>query len=138
MKKLTYEEWQKNPKPRMMWVWHDDFEEREKRKVVYIIKDDFVNCPVLAVSGEETSFCLWCHCAEIEEPKTRRMTNQELSRWLRVKPTRECKNSEAGDDDLVYSTLTYLESDANKEVNAHVRIREDDGEWREPLIEVEE
>ena len=42
MKEVTYEEWQKNPKPRMMWVWNDDFEEREKKKVVYVIKDDFV------------------------------------------------------------------------------------------------
>ena len=126
-----------NPKPRMMWVWNDDFEEREKKKVVYVIKDDFVSCPVLAVSEEDSSFCIYCCCAEIEEPKTRRMTNQELARWLRKKPTRECKYSKVGDDDLVYSAHTYLESDANKEVNTHVHIREYDNEWREPLVEVE-
>lgn len=48
MKEVTYEEWKKNPTPREMWVWNNDFSEREKRKVVYIIKDDFASCPVLA------------------------------------------------------------------------------------------
>ena len=77
MKEITYEDWQKNPTPRMLWVWNDDFEEREKKKVVYIIKDDFVSCPVLAVSEEDSSFCIYCCCAEIEEPKKRRMTDEE-------------------------------------------------------------
>lgn len=35
MKELNYEEWQKNPTPRKMWVWNDD-EEKRKRKVIYI------------------------------------------------------------------------------------------------------
>ena len=65
MKEVTYEDWQKNTTPRMMWVWNDDFEEREKQKVVYVIKDDFASCPVLAVSKEDSSFCIYCHCAEI-------------------------------------------------------------------------
>ena len=26
MKEVTYEDWQKNPTPRMMWVWNDDVE----------------------------------------------------------------------------------------------------------------
>lgn len=72
MKEVTYEEWIKNPKPRIMWVWHNDFEEREKGKVVYVIKDDFAACPVLAVSEEDASFCLYCHCAEIEEPEEKK------------------------------------------------------------------
>lgn len=135
MKKVTYEDWKKNPTPRIMWVWHDDFEESEKRKVVYIIKDDFVNCPVLAVSEEETSFCLWCHCAEIEEPKTRRMTNKELSRWLREKPTREFKYLTS---DYVCSEFDYREYKQDEDVDVDMRIREDDGEWLEPLVEVEE
>ena len=133
MKEVTYEEWQKNPKPRMMWVWNDDFEEREKKKVVYIIKDDFVACPVLAVSEEDSSFCLWCHCAEIEEPKTRRMTNKELSWWLSEKPHRELKIGT-----YIYHDYDYEESEQDAEVTDSVLIREDDGEGREPLIEVEE
>ena len=135
MKEVTYEEWQKNPKPRMMWVWNDDFEEREKQKVVYVIKDDFASCPVLAVSEEDTSFCIYCHCAEIEEPKTRRMTNKELSRWLREKPTREYKYQTS---DYIWSTFDYREYKQDEEVSVDMRIREDDSEWREPLVEVEE
>ena len=29
MKELDYEDWQKNPTPRKMWVW-DDYEENEQ------------------------------------------------------------------------------------------------------------
>ena len=133
MKEINYEDWQKNPTPRMMWVWNDDFEEREKKKIVYIIKDDFVSCPVLAVSGEETSFCIWCHCAEIEEPKTRRMTNKELSWWLSEKPHRELKIGT-----YIYHDYDYEEREQDAEIKDFVLIREDNGEWREPLIEVEE
>ena len=53
MKEVTYEDWQKNPTPRMMWVW--DYNE---------------------------------------------------------------------------------ETEADEEVNASILIREDDNEWREPLVEV--
>ena len=130
MKKVTYEDWQKNPKPRMMWVWNDDFEEREKKKVVYIIKDDFVNCPVLAVSEEDSSFCIYCCCAEIE--KQRRMTNKELSLWLRENPTREYKYQTS---DCICSTFDYREYMQDEEVHEDVVIREDDRGWREPLVE---
>ena len=135
MQEITYEDWQKNPTPRMMWVWNDDFEKREKQKVVYVIKDYFASCPVLAVSEEDTSFCIYCHCAEIEEPKTRRMTNKELSRWIREKPTREFKYLTS---DYVCSEFDYREYKQDEEVDVDMRIREDDGEWREPIVEVEE
>ena len=135
MKEVTYEDWQKNPKPRMMWVWDDDFEEREKKKVVYVIKDDFASRPVLAVSEEDSSFCIYCCCAEIEEPKTRRMTNKELSRWLREKPTRERISTFDG---CICSIHNYNEKCESEEVRKGIRIREDDSEWREPLVEVEE
>ena len=135
MKEVTYEDWQKNPTPRMMWVWDDDFEEREKKKVVYVIKDDFASRPVLAVSEEDSSFCIYCCCAEIEEPKTRRMTNKELSRWLREKPTRERISTFDG---CICSIHNYNEKCESEEVRKGIRIREDDGEWHEPLVEVEE
>ena len=32
MKEVTYEEWQKNPTPRMMWVWCSEEEEKKKLK----------------------------------------------------------------------------------------------------------
>ena len=64
------------------------------------------------------------------------MTNKELSRWLREKPTRECTHRNDTDDRLVYSIHTYLEICANEEVDDCILIREDDSDWREPLVEV--
>lgn len=135
MKEVTYEEWKKNPTPRMMWVWDDDFEEREKKKVVYVIKDDFASRPVLAVSEEDSSFCIYCCCAEIE--KQRRMTNQELAWWLQEGKHREYKFPDINIQ-LVRSYFEYDEAVANDEVYGDILIRENGGEWHEPLVEVEE
>lgn len=139
MKEVTYEDWQKNPKPRMMWVWNDDFEEREKKKVVYVIKDDFALYPVLAVSEEDSSFCIYCCCAEIEEPKKRRMTNKEFTLWLlegirngKLRQWR-CINS-----DIIESVPCGYTSEYEDLFVENKLIRENGGEWREPLIEVEE
>ena len=137
MKEVTYEEWIKNPTPRMMWVWNDDIEEREEKKVVYVIKDAFALYPVLTVSEEDSSFCTYCRCAEIEEPepKTRRMTNKELSRWLSEKPHRERKY---GRGPYIYTYHTYAEYEQDEEVPNSILIREDDGAWHLPIVEVKE
>ena len=132
MKEVTYEDWQKNPIPRMMWVWDNDESEKKKRKVVYIlsgVKGKKYN--VLTVSDKEINTVAYTHCAEIE--KQRRMTNKELSRWLREKPTREFKFSDTRKG--VFDRYTYYETNANEEVGNAVVVREDDGEWREPLVE---
>ena len=134
MKEVTYEDWLKNPTPRMMWVW-DSFEnDKKKRKVVYI-SELYISYPIFALTDDKLNTEHFMHCAEIEGPKTRRMTKKELSRWLREKPTRECKylNSE-----YICSTFDYREYVQDEEVHEDMRIREDDGEWREPLVEVEE
>ena len=132
MKEVTYEDWQKNPTPRMMWVWNDDVENKEKIKVAYVLNNGRTY-RVLSIVDEDSAFETFKHCAEIG--KQRRMTNKELSRWLREKPTRECKylNSE-----YICSTFEYREYKQDEEVDVDMRIREDDGEWREPLVEVEE
>ena len=135
MKEVTYEDWQKNPTPSMMWVWDDDENNKVQRKVLYII-DKPITYQVIALIKSELSTESFMHCAEIEEPKTRRMTKKELSRWLREKPTREFKfNGYIGCS--VYSIYTYDEDCGDKEVRKDVVIREDDGEWKEPLVEVE-
>lgn len=136
MKEVTYEGWQKNPTPRMMWVW-DDVTFVVKRKVAYVLKGNSVPYKVITINNDDSSYNLYSHCAEIEEPKTRRMTKKELSRWLREKPTREFKYSNSISCS-VYSTCTYDENEEEKEVRKDVVIREDDSEWREPLVEVEE
>ena len=134
MKELTYEDWVKNPTPRMMWVWDFDEGKRQKLKVIYVSKED-TPYPVVTIAARDTVLEKFLHCAEIEEPKTRRMTKKELSRWLREKPTREFKYS-SFISCSVYNTYTYCEDDGDEKVHKDVVIREDDGEWKEPLIEV--
>lgn len=133
MKEVTYEDWQKNPTPRLMWVWDSSESNKKQRKVIYFL-DPKLSYPIVALSDDEISTENFKHCAEIE--KSRRMTNKELSRWLREKPTREYKyNNYIACS--VYSTHTYAEDCGDKEVRDDIVIREDDGEWREPLVEVE-
>ena len=131
MKEVTYEDWALDPTPRMMWVWDDNEKIREKRKVVYIsIRPDY---PIVALSTDERETNLFMHCAEIE--KQRRMTCKELSRWLRENSTREYKYK---DDNWILSSYEYKEGCEEEEVSEKIRIREDGGEWREPLVETDE
>ena len=131
MKEVTYEDWQKNPTTRMMWVWDDDVKDKVKRKVVCVLSGaEGRKCNVITLHTFESCFRAFKHCAEIE--KSRRMTNKELSWWLTEKPHREFKS-----DDWIFSRHYYLEENQFQEVK-DVLIREDGGEWREPLVEVEE
>ena len=135
MKEVAHEDWLKNPTPRMMWVWDDNVEkEKVKRKVIYIlsgVRGRKQN--VITLYTDESCTYAYAHCAEIE--KQRRMTNQELAWWLREKPTREWKYMNGV---TVYGYYGYEEKCENEEVLNNILIREDDGEWREPLVEVEE
>ena len=133
MKEVTYEDWQKNPTPRVMWCWNSNVENKVQVKVIYVIKRDEYR--VITLTDNDVDIIRYKHCAEIE--KQRRMTKKELSRWLREKPTREFKyNNHIGCS--VYSSYTYDEYSEDEEVRKDILIREDDGEWREPLVEVEE
>ena len=135
MKEVTYEEWQKNPTPRKMWVWDDKVGDKVKRKVIYFNENKHAHYSIIALSENSAMSVGYKHCAEIKEPKTRRMTHKELARWLREKPTREFKYK---DSISVYSVHSYDEDCGDEEVRKDIVIREDDGEWREPLVEVEE
>ena len=128
MKEVTYEDWLRNPTPRMMWVWDDNEEDKQQRKVVYVVKGGPSNLPVRATINDDADYEAYRHCAEIE--KQRRMTRKELSRWLREKPTRELKLGTS-----VFCSYSYSEAGAYDEVFDGTLIREDDGEWREPLVE---
>ena len=132
MKEVTYEDWQKNPTPRMMWVWDSSENNKKQLKVIYISKED-ITYPVIALAYGDIDSSKYRHCAEIE--KQRQMTHKELSRWLREHPSREYKCQTS---DYIYSTFNYRECKQDEEVHKDIRIREDDGEWREPLVEVEE
>ena len=126
MKEVTYEDWQKNPTPRKMWVWNDDEEEKRKRKVIYISKETY---PVVSITLNDEYVEHYGHCAEIE--KQRRMTNKELSWWLSEKPHRELKIG-----NYIYHDYDYKENEQDAEVTDFLLIRENDGKWREPLVEV--
>ena len=132
MKEVTYEEWQKNPTPRMMWVWNSKVEDKVKRMVLFLTERN-PSRPVIALTSDNITAANYKHCAEIE--KQRRMTNQELAWWLREKPTREWKYMNGV---TVYGYYGYEEKCENEEVLNNILIREDGGEWREPLLEVEE
>ena len=131
MKEITYEDWKKNPTPRVMWCWNSNVENKVQAKVIYVINHD--TYPVITLTDNDVDLLRYKHCAEIE--KQRRMTNKELSRWLRGKPTREYKYLTS---DYICNTFDYREYKQDEEVSVDMRIREDDSEWREPLVEVEE
>lgn len=131
MKEVTYEDWQKNPTPREMWCWNEHEMYKVKRKVVHVLRNNLAR--VITIDDDNSDYENYKHCAEIE--KQRRMTNKELSRWLREKPTREYKWKNS---DYVYNNHAYLERCADEEVDSSIVIRENDSGWRGPLVEVEE
>lgn len=133
MKVITYEDWMKNPTPRMMWVWDVNEKDKVQRKVVYILRENYVPNKVITVDNDNSDYEFYRHCAEIA--KTRRMTNKELSRWLRENPTREFKLGRQLES--VCHNYNYYDSESDKEVNPELVVRENDSEWREPLVEVE-
>ena len=134
MKEVTYEDWLKNPTPRMMWVWDDKVGDKVKRKVIYFNENKHAHYPIIALSENSTMSVGFKHCAEIEKQKQRRMTNRELSWWLSGKPHRERKSTRST---YISTYYTYNENEEDEEVPDNFLIREDDGEWREPLVEVE-
>ena len=134
MKEVTYEDWQKNSTPRMMWVWNATVEDKVQAKVIFVVKADACIYPVLSIMKDDVGYDTFQHCAEIEKPI--RMTHKELFRWLRENPKREYKRSNRTDIG-VNCFYSYIEEDADQEVDEIYLIREDDGEWREPLVEVE-
>ena len=129
MKELTYEDWLKNPTPRNMWVWDNGENNKKQRKVIHFLGLK-LTFPVVALSDDEISTENFKHCAEIE--KSRRMTYRELSWWLSDKPHREYRYK---DNDFVFRILDYKESKQKEEVTDRFLIRENGGEWEEPLIE---
>ena len=130
MKEITYEDWQKNPTPRMMWVWNATVEDKVQAKVISVVKADKCIYPVLSIMKDDVGYDTFQHCAEIE--KQRRMTNRELAWWLSEKPHRELKMC-----DYIYHDYDYKENEQDAEVTDFLLIREDNSEWREPLVEVE-
>ena len=129
MKEVTHEDWLKNPTPRMMWVWNSNVEDKVPAKVIYVINHD--TYPVITLTDNDVDLLRYKHCAEIE--KQRRMTHKELSWWLSEKPYRERKIVGVLHS-YIYTFYTYNENEQDEEVSDNILIRENGGEWREPLV----
>lgn len=136
MKEINYEEWKKNPAPREMWVWNNNAEDKKKEKVIAILGQKNIKHKVLAVQKDYEYIKRFNHCAEIEEPKTRKKTYQELTWWL-LDGIKEGKHREwkleFEIDATIHSTMNYSEDKANDFVK-NILVRENGGEWHEPLL----
>lgn len=103
--------------------------------VVISIGDDYYHCynETIAIKDQDEYEYPPMNAKQIEV-KTRKMTNQELSWWLR-----DCQQERREvcrvDEDTIYSRYIYRKCDANEEVDHDIRIRKNGGEWQEPLIE---
>ena len=135
MKEVTYEDWKKNLTPRMMWVWDNEIDDKEKKKVVYIMGKNS-SFPVITVEQND-GVVYFKHCAEIEEPKKRRMTNKEFTLWLlegiRNGKLRQWRRINS---DTIESVPCGYTSEYEDLFVENKLIRENGGKWHEPLVEV--
>lgn len=138
MKEINYKEWQKNPKPREMWVWNNEVEEKKKERVIAVLGQKNIKHRILAIQGDYEYIKRFNHCAEIEEQKTRPKTYKELAWWLqdgiKAGKHREWK-LELEIDATIRSTMNYSEEQANDFVK-NILVRENGGEWHKPIIEL--
>lgn len=123
-----------NP-PKKMLVW--DFEPGTlvpgsgtvlEADVLAIVNGRESGYPVITKTGT------YRHCAEIpEEPKPRRVTNRELSKWL-AKGHGEYANTVCCSTS--YITYEYFLDSAESEVSENILVRKwDDVDWHEPTVD---
>lgn len=95
----------------------------------------------------ECGYCNWPTCnGELdlfikEEIKTRRMTNQEFSWWLRDHPEEHREYYFDGEyyrGVVVRSQFDHNKGSEDKEVRAGYYIRKNGGEWQEPELELDD
>lgn len=68
------------------------------------------------------------------EPKICKMTYQQLSHWLRENP-QEHREYKCKGTSIIRHELVYCEGDENVPCE-NILIRNNNGEWKEPLIEI--
>lgn len=131
MKELTREDWQKNPTPRMMWVWNNNEGDKVKRLVVHCFSRE-TDKSFVAERKNDITVSYWKHCAEItKEPK--RMTNYEVAKW--IADGASCGEfREYSFQAMVFHDYTYTIGYGNEPCDEDIRIRSNGGEWHEPLI----
>ena len=114
--------------PKKMLVWDHEYGTVLKADVLAIVNGRKYDYPVITTSG------LFRHCAEIpEEPKPRRATNRELSKWL-SKGHGEYTNTVCCTTS--YITYEYFLDSAESEVSENILVRKwDDVDWHEPTVD---
>ena len=112
--------------PKKMFVWDYDPGILLKADVLAIVNGRENGYPVIATTGT------YRHCAEIpEEPKPRRATNRELSKWL-AKGHGEYRKQISG---VISNSYTYDDLESDEAVPSYIRVRRwDDDEWHEPTV----
>ena len=112
--------------PKEMLVWNYVDSTPFKMPVHAIVASK--TFPVIAEEGD------YQYCAEIpEEPKSRRVTNRELSKWL-AKGHGEYTNTLCCSTS--YITYEYFLDSAESEVSENILVRKwDDVDWHEPTVD---
>lgn len=114
--------------PKKMLVWDYEPGCLLKADVLAIVNGRESGYPVITKTGT------YRHCAEIpEEPKSRRATNRELSKWL-AKGHGEYTNTLCCSTS--YITYEYFLDSAESEVSENILVRKwDDVDWHEPTVD---
>lgn len=112
--------------PKEMFVWNYDPGCLLKADVLAIVNGRENGYPVITKTGT------YRHCAEIpEEPKPRRATNRELSKWL-AKGHGEYRNQISA----VSNLYIYVDLETDEAVPSYIRVRKwDDADWHEPTVD---
>lgn len=117
--------------PKPMFVWDNDVK-------CDVLPVQTVYAVIRTVSGTTqvvgAGSLRWAHCAEIpEEPKPRRATNRELSKWISQYGE---WTYEYDDAKTVYHEFSYKEPDRENLVVEKIYIRRwDDTDWHEPTVD---
>lgn len=112
--------------PKEMFVWDYDPGCLLRADVLAIVHGRESGYPVITKTGT------YRHCAEIpEEPKPRRATNRELSKWL-AKGHGEYRNQIGA----VSNLYIYVDLETDEAVPSYIRVRKwDDADWHEPTVD---
>ena len=112
--------------PKEMFVWDYDPGCLLRADVLAIVNGRENGYPVITKTGT------YRHCADIpEEPKPRRATNRELSKWL-AKGHGEYRNQIGA----VSNLYIYVDLETDKAVPSYIRVRKwDDADWHEPTVD---
>lgn len=112
--------------PKKMLVWDCEPGIVLEADVLAIVNGRESGYPVITKTGT------YRHCAEIpEEPKPRRATNRELSKWL-AKGHGEYRNQIGA----VSNLYIYVDLETDEAVPSYIRVRKwDDADWHEPTVD---